>query len=79
MVANMIDIATSDPTDDGYDLADKIELWLQSHPGLHTPSAIGRGVKANSTEVWHVLSWMEDHVYVTAAGNGKWRKYGSRR
>lgn len=34
----MIDIITRDLTDDGYGLADKIELWLEAHPGLHTPA-----------------------------------------
>lgn len=79
MVAQMIDITTQDLTGEGYDLADKIELWLEAHPGLHTPSGIGRGVKATSTDAWQVLCWMEKRVYVAAAGNGKWRRYGSRR
>lgn len=66
-------------TDLGYTIADRIELWLESHPGLHSPSRIARGVKVDNTNaVAYVLQWMDSHIYVVADGNGCWRKYGAR-
>lgn len=70
-------------TSDGYDIADQVTAWLESHPGFHTPSTIGRGVKIrgaaiHSNYVWQVLVWMEKHVLVNGSGNGVRRRYGAR-
>lgn len=39
----------------GYVIADKIELWLQGHPGLHTPSRIATAIKHPTHQVREVL------------------------
>ena len=69
---------TDELTDIQYDMADAIELWLESHPGLHSPSVIARGIKAETVRTLEVLRWMERNIFVTADGNGAWRKYGAR-
>ncbi|ASR85579.1 hypothetical protein I5G80_gp065 [Mycobacterium phage Krueger] len=74
----MIDPQTRSLTDAGFNLADKIDEWLDGHAGLHAPSTIARGVKANTVEVWQVLQWLEREVMVDADGNGRLRKYGAR-
>jgi hypothetical protein len=69
-----------DMTDAEYDIADRIELWLEARPGkLHNRSSIAKGVKAAHSDVTRVLHWMDRNVYVIADGNGCWRKYGARR
>jgi hypothetical protein len=71
---------TYELTEAQYDTADAIELWLENHPGLHSPSTIARGIKdTNTVAVHNVLRWMESNVFVDADGNGCRRKYGSRR
>ncbi|QDH91855.1 hypothetical protein SEA_PHRAPPUCCINO_180 [Mycobacterium phage Phrappuccino] len=75
----MLDIVTGEPTDAGYDAADAIELWLENHPGKHTPSRIARGVHIDTSQARAILCWLDEHVYVAATGNGCWRRYGARR
>ncbi|ASR85087.1 hypothetical protein SEA_PHELPSODU_79 [Mycobacterium phage PhelpsODU] len=65
-------------TDEGYEVADRIVPWLESHPGLHNPSRVARGAKCSTVEAQHVLSWLDRHVMVFADGNGCWRKYAAR-
>lgn len=65
-------------TGTGYVIADKIELWLKGHPGLHTPSRIATAIKHPTQQVRDVLSWMDKHVYVAARGNGTLRRYSAR-
>jgi hypothetical protein len=63
-------------TDEQFDIADRIELWLEAHPGkLHNRSTIARG---DYNEVEVILHWMDKHYMVAADGNGCWRKYGER-
>lgn len=70
---------TAELTDEGYDLADAVDLWLENHKGYHTPSTVARGVKAtNSVDVWQVLNWMDHQVLVMGSGNGRLRRYQSR-
>lgn len=60
-------------------LVGRIDAWLQSHPGLHSPSVVGRGIKASTTDAAAVLSWLDDRgMFVVGVGNGAWRKYGAR-
>lgn len=70
--------STGELTDSQYVTADKIELWLQSHPGPHSPSRIARGIGCGTGEARAVLEWMDKHIYVDATGNGYWRNYQSR-
>ncbi|SIH19676.1 Uncharacterised protein [Mycobacteroides abscessus subsp. abscessus] len=72
------DLKTGELSQTGYGIADAIELWLESRPGLHSPSRIARGVGCGTSDAKAVLEWMERHVYVDAAGNGYWRKYQTR-
>lgn len=68
----------SELTEYGYALADRIDVWLDEHPGLHTPSRVARAVRVPTYEAAAVLSWMDDRVLLAADGNGTWRRYGSR-
>jgi hypothetical protein len=70
--------ATAELTDSQYNMADAIELWLETHPGMYSPSRIARGVKADTVAAADVLRWMDANVFVLADGNGAWRKYGAR-
>jgi hypothetical protein len=66
-------------TDEQYEIADRIELWLEAHPGkLYNRSTIARGVKAGHAEVTTILAWLDRNRMVVADGNGCWRKYGVR-
>jgi hypothetical protein len=60
-----------------WDDADKVNLWLEGHPGFHAPSAIRRGAKVEG-DVYRVLSYLERKQEARAAGNGTWRKYAAR-
>jgi len=71
--------ATQELTETQYDMADAIDLWLETHPGMHSPSVIARGIKTETVPTRTVLDWMERCVFVLADGNGAWRKYGTRR
>jgi hypothetical protein len=65
-------------TSTGNQLVGAVDGWLVSHPGYHTPSAVGRGLRINSTVAWQILSHMDSHgIYVTGDGNGCWRKYST--
>lgn len=67
-------------TDEQYEIADRIVLWLEAHAGaLHNCSRIGRGAKTSTNEAWEILKWLDAHRMVVADGNGCWRKYGHRR
>lgn len=69
----------SELTDTGYKIADRIDQWLDTHPGPHSPSQIGRAVGAHTHEARSILAWMHDRTMVAAAGNGTRRRYSSRR
>ncbi|MCT7372994.1 hypothetical protein [Mycolicibacterium llatzerense] len=68
----------SELTDAGYDLADRIELWLELHPGHHTPSRIGQAVHASTAACRAVLTWMAAHHMVTTTGNGARQRFTTR-
>ncbi|AEK09886.1 hypothetical protein FGG30_gp076 [Mycobacterium phage Pixie] len=77
---NMIDRSgdTVTLTDEGFEIADRIDLWLEAHPGFHNASKIARGAKCSTTEAHAVLGWLLDQVMVKAAGNGCWINYSAR-
>ncbi|AJD82299.1 hypothetical protein PBI_KESHU_79 [Mycobacterium phage Keshu] len=63
----------------GNQLVGKIDAWLTSHPGLHAPSRVARGVKCSTIDAAAVLSWLDNReMFVVGAGNGAWRKYAAR-
>jgi hypothetical protein len=67
-------------TDEQYEIADRIDLWLEAHPGkLYNRSTIARAAKASHAEVSYILNWLDRSRMVVADGNGCWRKYGTRR
>jgi hypothetical protein len=66
-------------TDEGYAAADRIDLWLDAHPGWYSPSRIARGAHVSTAQAQHVLAWLDRRVLVAADGNGCWRKYSARR
>ena len=72
-----------DPTgglpDVGYAAADRIDLWLEAHPGWCSPSRIARGTHLDTAQARALLVWLDRHILVAAAGNGCWRTYSSRR
>jgi hypothetical protein len=67
----------SELTDQGYALADKIELWLQARPATpFTPSRVAQGVKCAAYDAKSILAWLEDRqMVVVGAGRGARRKY----
>ena len=76
----MKQISTGELTDEQYEIADRIDLWLEAHPGkLHNRSTIARAAKASQTDVSYILNWLDANRMVIADGNGCWRKYGHRR
>lgn len=73
----------SDLTAGQYDLADAIELVMETRPAgyLWTPSEIARKlvVPARAHQVRAVLTWMEQHVFVTSnERGGAWRRFARR-
>lgn len=70
---------TGDLTDEEYAAADRIDLWLEAHPGWHSPSRVARGTHLGTAEARSLLIWLDRHVLVAATGNGCWRNYSSRR
>lgn len=70
---------TGDLTEEGYAAADRIDLWLEAHPGWHSPSKIARGAHLGTTQARHILIWLDRRALVAATGNGCWRNYSSRR
>lgn len=70
---------TGDLTDEGYAAADRIDLWLEAHPGWHSPSRVARGAHLSTAQARPLLIWLDHHVLVAATGNGCWRTYSSRR
>lgn len=62
-----------------WDNCDKVQEWLEAHPGrLYNCSTIKRGAKVEGN-VYQVLNYLDDHKYIAADGNGAWRKYAARR
>jgi hypothetical protein len=70
---------TGDLTDEGYAAADRIDLWLEAHPGWYSPSRIARGAHLDSAQARALLIWLDRHTLVAATGNGCWRTYSRRR
>ncbi|QNJ58296.1 hypothetical protein SEA_ELLIE_73 [Mycobacterium phage Ellie] len=63
----------------GNQLVGQIDAWLTSHPGLHAPSRVARGVKCSTIDAQTVLAWLDDReMFVVGDGNGCWRKYATR-
>jgi hypothetical protein len=63
-------------TSTGNQLVGAVDGWLVAHPGYHTPSAVGRGLRINTTVAWQILNHMDTQgIYVVGDGNGCWRKY----
>lgn len=61
----------------GNQLVGAVDGWLVAHPGFHSPSTVGRGLRVSTVVADHILSWMDRNgVYVQGSGNGCWRKYG---
>lgn len=67
--------------DELYDTADKIEIALETTAlgTLWSPSQIARKAHLDTSPLlYSTLEWMVQNVFVAAAGNGSWRKYGRR-
>lgn len=62
----------------GYEIADKVELWLEKHPGYFSASRIARGVHESTHTLYPILGWMLRNQYIKAAGNGCWINYTAR-
>ncbi|ASR86355.1 hypothetical protein I5G86_gp24 [Mycobacterium phage DarthP] len=63
----------------GNALVGRIDAWLTSHPGLHSPSKIARGAKCSTHDAAAVLSYLDDRaMFVVGVGNGCWRNYATR-
>lgn len=61
--------ATQDLTDEQYELADAIELWLEARPSRDfNTSQIARGVHADLHQTYSVLYWMTIHQHVNSNG-----------
>lgn len=77
----MRDLRNVELTDEQYEMADRIVLWLEAHAGaLHNCSRIARGAKTGTThQASEILRWLDANQMVIADGNGCWRKYGHRR
>lgn len=59
----------ADLTDEQYELADKIELWLEARPHRDfNTSQIARGVHADHAETSSVLYWMTIHQHINSNG-----------
>jgi hypothetical protein len=63
--------------DEVYEIADAIELAMETKPVGHgwTPSGIGRLAKIPTHQVRPVLLWMVKHVYVVTDDRGAWSHY----
>ena len=71
---------TLELTADQWEIADRISVAIEAEPEkLWTVSALARKIKATHGQVWPVLAWMEENVFVIGSGNGAWRKYRARR
>lgn len=56
-----------------------VEAWLAAHPGqFYNPSTIARRAKVDSTLVYTVLRYLDEHSFIAADGNGCWRKYAAK-
>lgn len=62
-------------TDQQYDIADAATEWLERHPGYHTPSTIGRGIRQDTVLTRNVLQLMAAEQLVDAAGIGSLTRY----
>lgn len=75
-------MATTELTDEQFEIADRIVLVLEAAPAdkrWMNPSTIARKAKvAPSHKVYPVLEWMDANVYIQGSGNGCWRKYAKR-
>lgn len=70
---------TDNLTDAQFDIADRIVPWLETHAGMHSRSAVARGVKTDYDDTATALAWLDRNIMVASLGNGSWRKYGARR
>ena len=63
--------------DELYEIADKIELAIETKPMGHgwTPSEVGRKAKVPTHKVRPVLIWMVQHVFIETDDRGAWSHY----
>jgi|HubBroStandDraft_6_1064221.scaffolds.fasta_scaffold86436_6 hypothetical protein len=63
--------------DELYEIADKIELAMETKPMGHgwTPSELGRKAKVPTHKAHIVLGWMVEHVFVQIDDRGAWSHY----
>jgi hypothetical protein len=66
---------TDELTDEQYALADQIERFLEQHATTWSPSRIARAVRSSTDLVRPVLTYMLDHQYIAAIGNGARTRY----
>ncbi|AYR01246.1 hypothetical protein SEA_OSCAR_79 [Mycobacterium phage Oscar] len=67
-------------TAEGNQLVGRIDAWLSTHPGTHSPSQIARGTGTNAIDARTVLQYLDEReMFVIGDGNGNWRRYGARR
>lgn len=62
-------------TAEQFEIADRIETFLESAPYWMTPSNIGRHVKTDTATARIVLSYMAERGYVLVDGNGNRARY----
>ncbi|QFP94862.1 hypothetical protein SEA_MARSHAWN_76 [Mycobacterium phage Marshawn] len=66
-------------TAEGNQLVGRIDAWLTSHPGTHSPSVVARGVKCGTHDAQVVLRFLDERgMFVAGDGNGAWRRYAAR-
>ena len=70
----VIDPQTEEPTDAGFEVADKLERALVARPG-GTPSRYARTAGCDTTEARQLLDWMVEHRLAYTEGNGAWKHY----
>ena len=68
---------TIDTEDRIYEMADAIEVAMETKPvgTAWTPSTAARKAKLTTDEARQALTWMHEHRYVLADGNGAWKRY----
>lgn len=72
-------IATSDLTNEQFQIADQVERFLEAHPGKDfSPSIIARGIGRTTDQTRPVLRYLFEHRYITADGHGAWTRYSAR-
>jgi hypothetical protein len=70
-------VTTDEMTDEMYEIADKLELAMETRPVGYgwTPSEVGRKAGIPTHKARPVLAWMVRNVYVTSDDRGAWSHY----